>query len=48
MDTHIKKIKWHNLFVFPSHNIAEKKKVLLAKMTEEGLQIPVILNQPCK
>jgi hypothetical protein len=40
-------IKWGKLFESPHLCLEEKKKILHAKLIEEDLRIPLILNEPC-
>lgn len=40
-------IKWGKLFESPHLCLEEKKKILHAKLIEEGLRIPLIINKPC-
>lgn len=46
--THIKKTSWRAIMESLSKKAPDKKAALLAKMTEEGWRLPVILNKPCE
>lgn len=47
-DTHLKQIQWRKLVPASGKIDEQKKQDLLAKMNENGWQIPIVLNDSCK
>jgi hypothetical protein len=47
-DSHKQKLQWKNLLSTLDKSCEDKEQALLAKMIEEGWQLPAILNEPCQ
>ena len=46
--SHTKTIQWKELVLTLDRSAADKKQALQAKMIEEGMQVPIKLNEYCK
>ena len=46
--THIEEISWSKIISTLDRSVEDRSQALQAKMIAEGMQIPVIVNRPCK
>lgn len=46
--SHHENVQWRHFLLSLDKSFADKKQAFLAKMTEEGWQLPAILNQTCQ
>lgn len=46
--SHSKNLPWRKLISSLSKSVEEKKEALLAKITDEGWRLPVVLNEACQ
>jgi hypothetical protein len=45
--SHRQSVTWKKMMASLDRSIENKKQALQVKMREDGLQIPILLNQPC-